>query len=255
MIGNDTNTAEFKSSVKEKLLRIIERDGTKENIVFTGPVPHSDMPEYFRSSDIFVLPSLYDNAPLTCLEAISSGVPVVGSAAGGMKEYVVHDESGLIVPPGDVDALADALIELLGSEEKRKSFGQAARKRTLELFDRKITARKSVELYEIAKANFSNRKKYALYRKEREELLSKSKHILAAFDDMIYDMMYNKSLAFRLSYWYHMQKDNPRAFALRSTQGLGKLFKSTFMDKNSEKNGDHKVLKRVATQSKTQSEK
>lgn len=227
-IGNDTKTARNGGSVLEELKAELERNGCSQYAVFTGPVPHASMPEYFRSADIFVLPSLYDNAPLTCLEAISSGTALVGTSAGGMKEYVVSGESGSIVPPADVEALAEALIELLENDEKRKSYGVEARKRALELYDRKITAAKSVELYKLAAANFEVRRRTALYRKDSEGLLSSAEDVFRAFDQMVYKLLYKRSLRFRLSYWFHMLKDRPRLFAGNVLVGAGETLSRLF---------------------------
>lgn len=229
-VGNDTKTARGGKSVLADLHRELADNGCSNYVVFTGPIPHASMPEYFRSADIFVLPSLYDNAPLTCLEAISSGTALIGTSAGGMKEYVVNGESGSIVPPGDVPALANALLDLLFNESKRKSYGVEARKRALELYDRKITATKTVELYQFAAANFDFRRRFALYRKDRDALLPKSEELLSAFDQMIYQLMYKRSLSFRMSYWFHMLKDRPKLFtanvvlnaATRALQLLGR---------------------------------
>lgn len=227
-VGNDTKTARGKTSVLSELKKELEKQGCSQYAVFTGPIPHASMPEYFRSADIFVLPSLYDNAPLTCLEAISSGTALIGTSAGGMKEYVVNGESGTIVPPSDVQALANALIDLLSNEEKRKSYGAQARKRALELYDRKITASKTLELYQLASANFEFKKKFALYRKDEDQLLASSEELLKTFDQMIYDLMYRRSLRFRLSYWFHMFKDRPKLFmanlAYNTASGALKLF-------------------------------
>ncbi len=222
-IGKDTNTAPGKKSVLAELQQELEKNGCAEHVVFTGPVPHASMPEYFRSADIFVLPSLYDNAPLTCLEAISSGTALLGTSAGGMKEYVVNGESGTIVPPDDVEQLAAALVDLLNNDEKRKSFGREARKRALELFDRKITAKKTVELYKLAQANFDARKRFSLYRKDPSAMLPSAEELLASFDAMIYDLLYRRSLSFRLSYWYHMFKDRPKLAAAKSFVWAGTL--------------------------------
>jgi len=222
LIGNDTKTAAGSKSVRAELEKELEKNGCSKYVVFTGPVPHASMPEYFRSSDIFVLPSLYDNAPLTCLEAISSGTALIGTSAGGMKEYVVNGESGTIVPPSDVPALANALIDLLSNEQKRKSYGAEARKRALELYDRKITASKTVELYQFAKANFDFKRRFALYRKGSHDLLPSSEELLKAFDKMIYDLLYKRSLSFRLSYWYHMLKDRPKLFTANMALKAGR---------------------------------
>jgi hypothetical protein len=187
------------------------------------------MPEYFRSADIFVLPSLYDNAPLTCLEALSSGTPIVGTSTGGMKEYVVTGESGTIIPAGDVAALTAALTELLNDKTKRESYGKAARLRALELFSREITAQKSVDLYLQAISRFESKKEFALYRKDKDKLLTGSEDLLKSFDSMIYGLLYKRSLRFKLSYWFHMFRARPKLALAKLSYFLAecpfKLFK------------------------------
>jgi glycosyltransferase involved in cell wall biosynthesis len=209
-IGNDTKTASGGGSVKQELVDILEKNGGLQHVVFTGPVPHASMPEYFRSADIFVLPSLYDNAPLTCLEALSSGTAIVGTSAGGMKEYVVVGESGTIIPAGDVRALIAALTDLLNDQAKRESYSKAARARALELYSRDITAQKSVELYNEAINRFQTRKNFAQYRKDKDKLLASTEDLMKKFDEMIYRLLYKRSLRFRISYWFHMFKARPK---------------------------------------------
>ena len=252
-VGKDTNTAKGGRSVQAELEQELKAAGVAGHVVFTGPVPHATMPEYFRAADIFVLPSLYDNAPLTCLEAISSGVAMVGTSAGGMKEYVVSGESGTIIPPADVDALAEALIDLFQNDDKRKSYGEEARKRALELFDRRITAAKTVELYKLARSNFNARKQYALYRKEKEALLPKAEDLLRAFDKMVYDLLYRKSLAFRLSYWFHMLKDRPRLFAANAAMETSSMLASIFNNKTLERTAE-RLRSMIEEQAKTRQE-
>lgn len=213
LIGKDTNTAHGGKSVQAELEAELKKSGCGQHVVFTGPVPHASMPEYFRSADIFVLPSLYDNAPLTCLEALSSGTAIIGTSAGGMKEYVQNGKSGIIIPPSDVQALSDALLELLSDKAKRESFGREARKSALELYDRKITARASLKLYEQAIVDFQRNKLKALVRTDKDSILQSSQHLMAKFDEMVYAFLYKRSLTFRLSYWFHMCKDRPKLFS------------------------------------------
>ena len=136
-----------------------------------------------------------------------------------MKEYVVNGQSGTIIPPGDEKALAQALIDLLNDDEKRVSYGLAARKRAIELYDREITAKKSIELYHLARSNFQARCRYALYRKDDGLMLRDLENLLGKFDAMIYDLMYKRSLRFRISYWWHMLKARPKlALAMLGTR-------------------------------------
>lgn len=222
IVGRDTNTGAGKKSVLAQLKRLLKQSGCTAYVEFISAVPNSEMPAIFRSADICVVPSLYDNAPFTCLEALSTGKPVIGTLAGGMKEYIVHGYSGLVVAPADAEALAQALLDLLMDNNKRLSFGQFARQHVLANFDRKEIARQSVQLYELAKANFASSKQYAFYRHEQDSLLPSTVRLAAAYDKMLYDMLYAYSWRFRLTHWAHMLKDRPRLTAAKAITYLGR---------------------------------
>jgi glycosyltransferase involved in cell wall biosynthesis len=81
---------------------------------------------------VAVVPSLYEPFGLVALEALACGVPVIASAVGGLKEIVLDGESGLLVPPGDVSALARALRLLLTDDSLRMRLGVGARLRARE---------------------------------------------------------------------------------------------------------------------------
>ncbi len=85
-----------------------------EKLSMRGACPHARIHEAFAEIDVLVLPSLWpDNFPVSILEALASGAPVVASAAGGMLEQVLPEKNGLLVPQGDADALAAALQRLV----------------------------------------------------------------------------------------------------------------------------------------------
>lgn len=222
-VGRDTNTAPGNKSVQKQLEARLKRAGVRDKVLFVPPVPNAEMPAYFRSADICVLPSLYDNAPFTCIEALSSGKPVIGTTAGGMKEYIMDGLSGLIVPPGDARALASALLELLTDEEKRLRFGRNARKHVLANFDRKEIARQSVDLYKLAQANFKENKLFPLYRHGATRLTADTDGVVAAFDKMLYDLLYACSWRFRLKHWFHMLKDRPKLTLAKVLARIGRL--------------------------------
>ena len=105
-----------------------------KSIRFLGAIPRPDMVRWYRRADIFCLPSIYEGFPLAILEAMAVGLPVVTTTASGMPEAVVDGESGLLVPPEDVDALSQALHHLLGDVDARRAMGQAAQHRAAECF-------------------------------------------------------------------------------------------------------------------------
>jgi glycosyltransferase involved in cell wall biosynthesis len=210
LIGRDTNTAAGRKSVLAELKRMLQKSGFSDKVTFIPAVPNTEMPSYYRSADICVLPSLYDNAPFTCIEALATGIPVIGTTAGGMKEYIVHGRSGIVVPPADANALAQALLELLTDDEKRRRMGEFARQHVVANFDRKEIARQSLALYQLARANFEGTRDFALYRHDPAGLLPATGELIGAYDQMLYDLLYAHSWRFRLTHWLYMLKDRPR---------------------------------------------
>jgi glycosyltransferase involved in cell wall biosynthesis len=94
-----------------------------------------DVPELLARADVVVLSSRSEGLPVSVIEAMAAGLPVVASSVGGLPELVADGETGILVPAGDAVALADALARLLDDPELRRSYGAAARRRALERFD------------------------------------------------------------------------------------------------------------------------
>jgi glycosyltransferase involved in cell wall biosynthesis/GT2 family glycosyltransferase len=86
-----------------------------------------DVDQLLRASDIFVLPSLREGLPLALLDAMAAGTAVVATAVGGIREILVNEQNGLVVPPADASLLSRALLRLLADEALRKRCGDAAR--------------------------------------------------------------------------------------------------------------------------------
>ena len=107
-----------------------------------------DLDSFFGCLDLFVHPSLAEGLGVATLKAQAAGVPVVAFAAGGVTEAVAADESGLLVPPGDVDALAAAIAKLMNDDQIRASFADAGRARMQNEFSIATMADKHIELYE-----------------------------------------------------------------------------------------------------------
>jgi glycosyltransferase involved in cell wall biosynthesis len=86
------------------------------------------------AADVFVLPSRIEGFGLVYIEAAMHGVPSVGCAVGGVPEAIADGVTGLLVPPGDVDALRDAIVNLRTHPEWRARLGATARTRALTEF-------------------------------------------------------------------------------------------------------------------------
>ncbi len=119
-------------------------------IAFLGS--RTDVPEILAGSDIFVLSSRWEGLPISILEAMRAGLPVVASNVGGVAEMVEQDQTGYLVERNSVNTLAAAIRKLLASPEKRKEFGKKGRTRYENTFtadrmlERTRTLYKSLEL-------------------------------------------------------------------------------------------------------------
>ena len=113
-----------------------------------GRLSRERMAEEYRSSDLFVLPTLADNTPVTLMEAMASGLPAVATAVGGVPELVEPGVTGSLVPRGDVAALAAALAGLVEDAPLRRGMGLAARSRALARFSKERMALELEKIYE-----------------------------------------------------------------------------------------------------------
>lgn len=113
-------------SLKAKLTGRCRELGMADKFVFTGW--REDIPEILSLLDILVLPSLNEAVGRVLIEAGAAGIPVVATKVGGIPEIIKDQETGLLVPPQDIDSLTKAIIFLAENKERRKSLGEAARK-------------------------------------------------------------------------------------------------------------------------------
>lgn len=136
-LGKLPRTLEFRLKVvgegpmESSLRRIAEEEGIVHHVEFTGK--RDDVATLLRSADIFVRPSLTEGMSLSILEALASGLPVVASNTTGVRELISDGKEGLLVPPGDVPALARALGILIADSELRSRMAQAAIQKSLTL--------------------------------------------------------------------------------------------------------------------------
>jgi glycosyltransferase involved in cell wall biosynthesis len=90
-----------------------ERLGVLNRIVFTGGVPKADVPGWLARGDIFLNTATIDNTPISVLEAMATGLPVVSTSVGGIPYLIEDGHNGILVPPGDADAMAEAVKRVL----------------------------------------------------------------------------------------------------------------------------------------------
>ena len=107
-IGSDTRDPATAAALRD----LIARHGLEERIALSGERPAAEMPVAYAAADLFVLPSFHEGFGMAFAEALTQGIPVVGTTAGAIPETVPAD-AGILVPPGDVSALREALRRLL----------------------------------------------------------------------------------------------------------------------------------------------
>ena len=118
-----------------------------------GFVPHDDLERLYGRAAVVACPSRREGFGVVCAEAMAHGRPVVAGDVGGLRDLVVHEETGLLVPPGDVDALRDALQRLLADAGLRRRFGEAGRARISEHFTWQRFGDETLRAYEDALAH------------------------------------------------------------------------------------------------------
>jgi glycosyltransferase involved in cell wall biosynthesis len=119
--------------------------GVDDRIVFEGV--REDIPDLLQAMDIFVLPSLSEGFPLAAMEAMAGGRPVVCSRVGGLAELIRHEESGLLVAPGDAAALAEGVRRLLADRELRERLAARAVAQAGQ-YDNRALCNRVFDLYE-----------------------------------------------------------------------------------------------------------
>ncbi|QGQ19461.1 glycosyltransferase [Cellulomonas sp. JZ18] len=114
-----------------RLAALARQLGVADRVHLLGRVGHDDVPALVSSADVVVATPWYEPFGIVPLEAAACGVPLVGSAVGGLLDSVVDGVTGLLVPPRDPESLATALRGLLADPARRHAFGAAARRRAL----------------------------------------------------------------------------------------------------------------------------
>jgi glycosyltransferase involved in cell wall biosynthesis len=120
--------------------------GLGDRVRFLGP--RSDIPEILGAADVFVLSSDYEGSPLSIMEAMAAGKPVISTAVGGVPELVEDGRSGLLVPRGSPKALAEAVNLMVKNHEAREAMGRASLGLATERFDARVMTRAYEGLYD-----------------------------------------------------------------------------------------------------------
>lgn len=132
-------------------LQTIEQIFTEKSIntiTLTGWQPPDIILNYLLDSSIFALPSYHEGMPMAILEAMSVGLPVISTDVNGIPDLVMDGETGILIKPGDIDALENAIMKLLNEPETRQSMGEKGKARVENLFSTDVVINKLCQIYD-----------------------------------------------------------------------------------------------------------
>lgn len=139
MIGEDRTKGLF--------FRQVQSLGLSQSVSLTGPLLSPQVAEMLRESQIFCLPSHNEGTPVSVMEAVACGLPVVATRVGGIPDVVVHGTTGLLVDKGDIQGLANALVSLLCDPSRCIGMGKEAHAFACSYLDIQRTADRLIDLY------------------------------------------------------------------------------------------------------------
>jgi glycosyltransferase involved in cell wall biosynthesis len=131
--------------LRSDLERQVVALGLTNNVRFVGYQP--DIRDWLALSDLTVLPSFFEGLPLTVIESLAAGRPVIASAVDGVPEVVSHGENGLLVPAGNSEKLAEAICLLLKDPQLRQAMARKGREKVLQEFGVERLIRETHHLY------------------------------------------------------------------------------------------------------------
>ncbi|MDQ2950876.1 MAG: glycosyltransferase [Chloroflexota bacterium] len=113
----------------EALRSLVHQHRMEANVSFVGSMDQQQLALYYAAADVCAVPSLTESFGLVALEAMACGTPVVGTRVGGLQTLIEHGQSGLLVPAGDYQALAESIAQVLTDPRLRMHLGHGARDR------------------------------------------------------------------------------------------------------------------------------
>lgn len=113
----------------KRLEQVVAKYGLEDSVKFLGWIGQNERDALFRETDVYVLPSYGEGMPMSILEAMSYGIPVVSTMVGGIPELVTEGECGFLIQPGDKKALYERLSKLCENPSLRWKLGKAAREK------------------------------------------------------------------------------------------------------------------------------
>jgi len=140
---------------QKRIRAIVKELGLEAVTTFTGAVSQQELPAYYAAADVCVVPSYYEPFGLVAIEAMATGTPVIASNVGGLQHSIVHNETGVLVPPHNEDLLAAAIADVFADPERWQILAEAGRQRVQSHFSISAVTAQVHQLYQCV-APFSS---------------------------------------------------------------------------------------------------
>jgi len=147
---------------KETLVRRCRELGLEKNVTFSGTLRTEDLPSYYQSADVFVLPSVNKSGRtealgVVLLEAMASGCPVIGSNVGGIPDIITDGENGFLVPEQSPEILAEKIVQILSNPDLKRKFRINGRETAQKLFSWESISYRFSEVYDEILERYSEK--------------------------------------------------------------------------------------------------
>jgi len=114
--------------MKPILMKRVDEKGFNKYVEFFGSVPYESVPRMYKIADVYVIPSLFEGTPISLLEAMFNGLPIIGTDTNGINNIICNERSGLLFKKGDIEDLKEKINNLAESKELRIRLGNNAKK-------------------------------------------------------------------------------------------------------------------------------
>ncbi len=133
---------------RHPLTKLIEKLKIDDRVLFLGNIPNTNLPELYASSDLFVLPSIHEGLGIVYLEAMASGVPIITTNSGGMRDLIIDKQTGILIKSRKSEEIANTIISLLNDDKLANYLENHGRKLVERKYSWRQTAVKYMRVYQ-----------------------------------------------------------------------------------------------------------
>jgi glycosyltransferase involved in cell wall biosynthesis len=137
--------------MKQSLIKTVDKEGFNKYVKFYGELQYEQVPEAYKTADIYVIPSLFEGTPKSLLEAMYNGLPVIGSDTNGIKNIIKDGENGLLFKVSNDRELTIKLKQIIENKELREKLGDNAITHVKNNYNYKTTLSEFIDVYENIK--------------------------------------------------------------------------------------------------------